>query len=85
MFAWLDWNQVANKFLGDCIAVMIGLFLALLLWRFGPDGLWLRLGGALERRILGAMVREAMRETEREMEAEREEMREVLARLHREL
>ena len=81
MFAWLDWNQVANKCLGDCIAVMIGLFLAFLLWRFGPDWLWLRLGGALERRILGAMVREAMRETEREIE----EMQEVLARLHREL
>jgi len=30
MFAWLDWNQVANKFLGDCIAVMIGLCLAFL-------------------------------------------------------
>ena len=77
MFAWLDWNQVANKCLGDCIAVMIGLALAFLLWRFGPDGLWLRLGRALERRIVDAMVRELEREVE--------EMREVLARLHREL
>jgi len=85
MFAWLDWNQVANKCLGDCIAVMIGLFLAFLLWRFGPDGLWLRLGRALERRIVGAMVRQAVREVEREMEREREEMRQVLVLLHREL
>jgi len=87
MFAWLDWNQVANKCLGDCIAVMIGVFLAFLLWRFGPDGLWLRLrlGRALERRIVGVMVRQAVREVEREMEREREEMRQVLVLLHREL
>jgi len=85
MFAWLDWNQVANKCLGDCIAVMIGLGLAFLLWRFGPDGLWLRLGRALKRRIVGAMVRDAVRDARRELEREREEMRAVLVLLHREL